>query len=95
LIKIPQKKVNCSSILYEKSIRLCLNKATRNTPTFCQWKGYNLTAKNRITLYVSKGFAHGFCALGENNVIAYKCDASYLHEYDSGVIWNDTELNVQ
>jgi len=65
-----------------------------NSKMFCQWKGYNLTAENKLSLYVPKGFAHGFYTLEENNIVSYKCDAPYLRQYDSGVVWNDPDLNI-
>jgi dTDP-4-dehydrorhamnose 3,5-epimerase len=67
----------------------------RHSNTFCQWKGYELTAVNKTTLYVPKGFAHGFYTLGNDNIVAYKCDAPYLSQHDGGVVWNDPELNIQ
>ncbi len=42
--------------------------------TFGNWKGFSLTDENKLTLYVPRGFAHGFLTLGEGNQVVYKCD---------------------
>ena len=65
------------------------------SPTFGQWKGFHLSGQNRRTLYVPKGFAHGFLALEDETFFAYLCGGPYDPDSDSGIVWNDPELNVQ
>lgn len=64
------------------------------SPSFGQWFGVELTAENKLQFYVPRGFAHGFAVLSETAVFAYKCDNFYNKEAESGVIWNDTDLNI-
>ena len=45
-------------------------------------------------LFIPKGFAHGFLALEEGTVFAYKCDNYYNKESENGIIYNDTDLNI-
>ena len=63
--------------------------------TFGQWQGFQLSARNRRVLYVPKGFAHGFLALEEDTLFSYLCGGRYDPASDSGIIWNDPELNVR
>ncbi|WMI66638.1 dTDP-4-dehydrorhamnose 3,5-epimerase [Aestuariibaculum sp. YM273] len=45
-------------------------------------------------LYIPKGFAHGFVVLEDNTLFSYKCDAFYNKASESGIIFNDKDLNI-
>lgn len=45
-------------------------------------------------LFIPEGFAHGFCALGEENILLYKLSKTYSFENSFGIIWNDPKLNI-
>ena len=45
-------------------------------------------------LYIPRGFAHGFQVLSEYAHIMYKVDNLYTPEYESGLIWNDPNINI-
>jgi len=47
-----------------------------------------------IQLFIPRGFAHGFVALTENVKFQYKVDNEYSSEHDSGIVYNDSELNI-
>jgi dTDP-4-dehydrorhamnose 3,5-epimerase len=66
----------------------------KDSPTFKKWEGFELSAENKLTLFVPKGFAHAFCTLEENTEFMYKVDDFYAPECDSGIIWNDPELQI-
>ena len=44
-------------------------------------------------LMVPEGFAHGFSAL-EDSVFYYKCSNVYNKASESGIKWDDPELNI-
>jgi dTDP-4-dehydrorhamnose 3,5-epimerase len=67
----------------------------RNSPTFGQWAGVELSAGNHRQLYVPEGFAHGFCVLGDSAVMHYFCTAEYSQECDAAVAWNDPDIGVK
>ena len=67
----------------------------RNSPTFGQWAGVELSSDNRRQLYVPEGFAHGFCVLGESALMSYLCTAEYSAQGDAGVAWNDPDIDVK
>ena len=46
------------------------------------------------SLFVPIGFAHGFCSLTENVVVAYKVSAVYAPGCEAGVRWNDPALGI-
>ena len=45
-------------------------------------------------LMVPEGFAHGFAAL-EDSIFYYKCSTVYNKASESGIVWNDAQLNIQ
>jgi dTDP-4-dehydrorhamnose 3,5-epimerase len=53
-----------------------------------------LSAQNNRQLYIPRGFAHGFIVLSETAEFLYKCDNVYSKEHESGVIYNDVDLNI-
>ena len=53
-----------------------------------------LSDKNKNQLFIPKGFAHGFVVLSESAIVSYKVDNYYDPNYESGVLWNDTDLNI-
>ena len=66
----------------------------KDSPTFGQWQGFELSGKNFLMLFVPRGFAHGFCTLEDNTEFQYKCDNSYEPSSEGGIIWNDPELKI-
>ncbi len=67
----------------------------KGSPTYGQWEGVLLTAENKKQFYVPEGFAHGFLVVSEVAIFNYKCTDFYSPEYDSGLLWNDKDVNIQ
>lgn len=65
----------------------------QDSPTYKQWFGLELSAENKKMLYLPAGFAHGFYAL-EDCEILYKCSYTYEKSGDGNVRWNDPDLAV-
>lgn len=65
-----------------------------DSPTYGKWFGIELTAENKLQLYVPRGFGHGFSVLSETAVFSYKCDNFYHKESERGVMYNDPHLNI-
>jgi dTDP-4-dehydrorhamnose 3,5-epimerase len=66
----------------------------RNSPTYGQWYGVELTAENHLQFLIPQGFAHGFSVLSETALFTYKCDNLYHPEVDGGLMFNDPDLNI-
>lgn len=58
-------------------------------PTFGHSFAVELDDLTRRQLYVPKGFAHGYCTLTDDTVVAYKCGDLYHPECERGLRWDD------
>ena len=65
-----------------------------NSETYLQWESIVLDSERKNMFYVPEGFAHGFLVLSEEAVFSYKCTNYYTPEFESGIIWNDSTINV-
>lgn len=67
----------------------------RGSPTFGKWFGLELSAENRKMLYVPRGFAHGFYAL-EDCELMYLCGhAGYAKEAEGGLRYSCQEVGIK
>ena len=65
------------------------------SPTYGQYYGVELTEENKKQFYISEGFAHGFLVLSDVAEFCYKV-TDFGHPGDeSGLAWNDPEINIQ
>ena len=86
-----EKIVSCSNgAVYDVIIDL-----NKNSTTFCQWFGITLSAENQTSLYVPKGFAHGYQTLTDHASITYMVSQYYTPAYESGVRWNDSAFGIK
>ena len=65
------------------------------SPTYGHWEGVVLNDENKKQFYIPEGFAHGFLVLSDEAVFNYKCTDLYSPEYDGGVMWNDSDINIE
>lgn len=66
----------------------------RGSPSFGRWLGLELSAENRLQLWIPPGFAHGFCVVSEFADFFYKCTDVYVPTADRGLLWNDPDLAI-
>jgi dTDP-4-dehydrorhamnose 3,5-epimerase len=65
-----------------------------DSPTFGKWESMDLSAENRLALYVPEGFAHGFQSMEDASRVLYKCTAEYSKEHEAGIIFSDPDLGI-
>ena len=66
----------------------------KDSPTFGKWFGVELSLENHTYFLIPRGFAHGFSVLSETAIFSYKCDNYYNPQAESGIIYNDSDLNI-
>jgi len=66
----------------------------KDSPTFGQHFRIRLSSKNQKMVFIPKGLAHGFLTLEDDTIFVYKCDNYYNKKAERGIIYNDTDLNV-
>ena len=66
----------------------------RNSQTFGQWVGVELTEENNWQFWIPAGFAHGFLVLSEYADFLYKTDFCYTPTSERCIAWNDPQINI-
>lgn len=66
-----------------------------NSNTFGKHFSIMLSDKNNKQLYIPRGFAHGFIVMSSSATLFYKCDNFYDPKSESGIVFNDKELNIE
>ncbi len=65
------------------------------SPTFGKWFGVELHGKGARQIYMSPGFAHGFCVLSEYADLHYKVTQIYDGQDEGGLRWDDPEIGIK
>lgn len=63
--------------------------------TYGQWRGFYLSSENHKSLFVPRGFAHGFLSLCDGSTVLYQCDGTYDRKSDTGIMYNDKSISVE
>lgn len=66
----------------------------KNSKTYLEWVGVELTSSNKKTLWIPEGFAHGFIALEDNTQFLYKTTNYYNKTAERSLIWNDADIDI-
>lgn len=65
------------------------------SPTFCCWHGFELSADNQNQIYIPKDFAHGFQTLTDDAVVAYLISEFYAPAASTGVRFDDPAFGIE
>ncbi len=64
------------------------------SPTYKQWIGVELTARNYRMLYVPEHFAHGFQTVEDDTEVTYQVSQFYTPEVERGARYNDPAFGI-
>jgi dTDP-4-dehydrorhamnose 3,5-epimerase len=67
----------------------------RDSASFGQWTAVELTAENRLSIYIPAGIAHGFLTLDDNCEVFYQISEYFHPESSAGVRWDDPAFSIQ
>jgi dTDP-4-dehydrorhamnose 3,5-epimerase len=65
------------------------------SPTYRRWFGATLDGEKAARIYVPKGFLHGFLALEDGTLVAYKQSAPYDPAQEFSIAWNDRDIGIE
>ena len=66
----------------------------KDSLTFGQWVGENLSAENKKQLWIPEGFAHGFVTISETAEVLYKATDYYAPELERCIAWDDQAIGI-
>ena len=65
-----------------------------DSPNRGRWASAELSADDRMMMYVPEWCAHGFCVLSDHAEVIYHTSTEYSPEHESGIMWNDPALGI-
>ena len=87
----PQGKlIRCTrGVIYDIAVDL-----RKNSNTYKEWVGIQLTEKNKHLLWIPEGFGHGFLTLSKIADVQYKANNKWSKESEKTILWNDQDLEI-
>ncbi len=65
-----------------------------NSKTYGKVFSIELSKKNKTSLFIPKGFAHGYLSLENNTIVHYKVDDFYNKKSEKGIRYDDPKLKI-
>jgi dTDP-4-dehydrorhamnose 3,5-epimerase len=67
----------------------------KDSSTFLQWFGIELSAQNKKMIYIPGGFAHGFQSLSDDAELLYHHSEYYTPGAEGGIKYDDPRINIE
>lgn len=67
----------------------------KKSKTFGKIFKIKLSEKNSTSIFIPRGFAHGFLGLKEENLVYYICDKYRDKKSETGIVWNDKNIRIK
>lgn len=88
--KAQSKLVRCvSGSIFDVAVDI-----RKDSATYGQWVGYELSEENKSMLYIPRGFAHGFLTLSPTAELLYKTNNEYSAIHDRGIKYDDPGIGI-
>ena len=79
-----------SGVVYDVAVDL-----RKNSPTYGNWMGLELSAENHKQLWIPAGLAHGFFVLSASAEFLYKTTDYYHPQSEVCLAWDDPSVAIQ
>ena len=89
----PYSQSKLISINYGKILDVAVD-IRKESQTYGKYFSRILDAKNHESLFIPKGFAHGYLTLTDFALVDYNVDNLYIPEMERGIPFNDVYLNI-
>jgi dTDP-4-dehydrorhamnose 3,5-epimerase len=66
----------------------------KESPSYGNWSGFELTAENGHMVYMPEGTAHGFQTLAAETEMFYQISTHYAPQSAGGLRWDDPDLAI-
>ena len=73
----------------------CVIDLRKNSKTFGKTYQILLSSKNKLALFIPKGFGHAYYSYEKENIIYYKLDNYYAPEFENGINVLDPKLKIR
>ena len=67
----------------------------KNSKTFGKYISLIISENSDFSIYIPKGFAHGFLCLSKQCTINYKCSEYRHSKSEKTLSWNDPKVNIK
>ena len=91
-LKKPQTKI--ISVISGKIFDVVVD-CRKSSKTFGKHFSIYLSENDNTSLYISEGFAHGFCSLANDTILYYKNSNYRSKKHETGILWNDKNLKIK
>ena len=67
----------------------------KGSKTFGKHFKMTLSDKKGESIFIPAGFAHGFLGMEKENIIYYQCTNYRSPKHETGLLWNDKDLEIK
>ena len=91
--KNPYEQAKIVSVFKGKILDVAVD-LRKDSLTYGKYFTIILSEKSNKSLFIPRGFAHGYLSLSDEVLVNYKVDNIYNVDYERGIKFNDTKLNI-
>ena len=84
----PYDQAKIISLSFGKILDIAVD-IRKDSSTYGKYLSYVLSTENHASLFVPKGFAHGYITLSDHAIINYSVDNYYNHDAEGGIPYDD------